>query len=86
MLKGKKVMHLGQEQGFDFLPGQSVILNSHERMVIDFPEAEEANPTRCIALTLSSDLIQRTVERANDQFTRLDGASWSLDYCNYFTY
>lgn len=84
MLKGKKVMHLGQDKGFDFLPGQSVILNSHEQMVIDFPEAEEANPTRCIALTLSSDLIQRTVERANDQFTLLDGASWSLDYSNYF--
>jgi AraC-like DNA-binding protein len=84
MLKGKKVMHLGHDKGFDFLPGQSVILNSHEQMVIDFPEAEEANPTRCIALTLSSDLIQRTVERANDQFTLLDGASWSLDYSNYF--
>jgi AraC-like DNA-binding protein len=84
MLKGKKVMHLGQAQGFDFLPGQSVILNSHEQMVIDFPDAEASNPTRCIALTLSSDLIQRTVERANDQFSRLDGASWSLDYSNYF--
>ena len=84
MLKGKKVMHLGHDRGFDFLPGQSVILNSHEQMVIDFPEAEEANPTRCIALTLSSDLIQQTVERANDQITRLDGANWSLDYSNYF--
>ena len=83
MLKGKKVMHLGQHHQFDFLPGQSVILNSHEQMMIDFPEAELENPTRCIALTLSSDLIQRTVERANDHATRLDGAAWSLDFNNY---
>ena len=65
MLKGKKVMHLRQQDAFEFLPGQSVILNSHEQMVIDFPEAEETKPTRCIGLTLSSDLIHRTVKRAD---------------------
>jgi len=84
MLKGKKVMHLRHDQPFDFFPGQSVILNSHEQMVIDFPEAEENNPTRCIALTLSSDLIQNTVQRVNDHTPLLDGQAWSLDYSNYF--
>jgi len=84
MLKGKKVMHLRRDQPFDFFPGQSVILNSHEQMVIDFPEAEENNPTRCIALTLSSDLIQNTVQRVNDHTPLLDGQAWSMDYSNYF--
>ncbi len=84
MLKGKKVMHLRQDKPFDFFPGQSVIINSHEQMVIDFPEAEETNPTRCIALTLSSELIQRTVERANEKAPMMDGANWSLDYNHYF--
>ncbi len=84
MLKGKKVMHLRRDQPFDFFPGQSVILNSHEQMVIDFPEAEENNPTRCIALTLSSDLIQNSVQRVNDHTPLLDGQAWSMDYSNYF--
>lgn len=84
MLKGKKVMHLRRDDPFDFFPGQSVILNSHEQMVIDFPEAAETNPTRCIALTLSNDLIRRTVERANDQVRLLDNGQWELDYSRYF--
>lgn len=84
MLKGKKVMHVGKKQSFDFFPGQSVILNSHEQMHIDFPEARETDPTRCIALTLSSDLIKHTVERANDQLLRQDGHTWELDYEQFF--
>ncbi|HLP94567.1 MAG TPA: AraC family transcriptional regulator [Saprospiraceae bacterium] len=84
MLKGKKVMHVGRKQSFDFFPGQSVILNSHEQMLIDFPEARETDPTRCIALTLSNDLIKHTVERANDQLLRLDGHAWELDYEQFF--
>ena len=40
MIRGKKVMHLTDLPSFEFLPGESVIVPSHEIMQIDFPEAK----------------------------------------------
>ena len=46
MLSGKKIMHLKHRNPFDFFPGESVVLPSNEKMIIDFPLAttkEEKN-------------------------------------------
>jgi hypothetical protein len=61
MLKGKKVMHLFDKPGFDYLPGESVIVPPNELMRIDFPEAKWDNPTQCIALSISKEMIENTL-------------------------
>lgn len=70
MLKGKKVMHLPSKGPFDYLPGESVLIQPSEKMVIDFPEAKETNPTQCLALAISKQKIQQTVDLLNDRFPR----------------
>merc|ERR1711991_1148731 len=66
MLSGKKVMKLPKRQAFDYLPGESVILPPGELMNIDFPDAERQSPTQCIALTISDDVIKKTIDMLND--------------------
>lgn len=85
MLEGKKVMHLDDHTAFDFLPGESLILPADELMCIDFPEAEMKNPTRCLAMTISEDIIRHTVDLLNESQAKLDGQWEFTDYNFHFT-
>jgi AraC family transcriptional regulator len=85
MLEGKKVMHLHNMHAFDFLPGESLILPSDELMCIDFPEAEMNNPTRCLAMAISEEIIRDTIQFLNEKQQKLD-AEWTFtDYNFHFT-
>jgi AraC-like DNA-binding protein len=80
MLRGKKVMHLFGSEQFDYLPGESVIVPDHEEMVIDFPEADEAHPTQCIALAVQADLLQDTLNLLNENYSKAENNdSWKID-------
>ncbi|WP_111672595.1 AraC family transcriptional regulator [Algoriphagus litoralis] len=80
MLKGKKVMHLFDKPGFDYLPGESVIVPPNELMKIDFPEAELDNPTQCIALSISKEMIENTFNLLNETFSdKVLTQEWGLD-------
>jgi len=84
MIEGKKIMHLGEKPAFDFLPGESVILPPDKEMVIDFPEATEERPTRCLALAISPECIHRTLDQLNDRFPRLEKKDqWRFNDDNY---
>jgi AraC-like DNA-binding protein len=86
MFHGKKVMHLNERSPFDFLPGESLILPSKEMMCIDFPEAREDNPTRCLAMEISEERLLHVVRLMNEKMTRIDGEEWTLlDYNFHFT-
>lgn len=79
MLAGKKVMKLRDRERFDYLPGESLILSPGETMVIDFPEAGRNNPTQCIALTISDDLIKQTIDQLNERFPKQkDWGRWEI--------
>lgn len=80
MLKGKKVMHLFGNPGFEYLPGESVIVPPNEVMKIDFPEAEMENPTQCIALSISKEMIENTFNLLNERFSsKVLTQEWGLD-------
>ena len=85
MLKGKKVMHLFDKQGFDYMPGESVIVPANTVMKIDFPEASMANPTQCLALAIDNKKIADTLNFLNEKYPREGSKSlWQLDKQNFF--
>lgn len=79
MLRGKKVMHLSDGPGFDYLPGESVIVPPSEVMKIDFPEANKETPTQCLALAISAEQIQDTIGLLNERHTKAEaGEEWQI--------
>jgi len=87
MLRGKKVMHLFDKKGFDYFPGQTVIVPPAVTMEIDFPEASNLNPTQCIALAIDQEQIQKTIAYLNEFFPK-EGSNekWLLNYDEYHFY
>ena len=80
MFRGKKVMHLFDKKGFEYLPGESVIVPANEEMVIDFPEANYSNPTQCMALAIKSEQIKETVNLLNEKYAKIDEHEpWKID-------
>ncbi|SNC68152.1 transcriptional regulator, AraC family [Hymenobacter gelipurpurascens] len=80
MLRGRKVMHLAGQPAFDYLPGESVIVGENQTMVIDFPEADEAHPTQCLAVAIPTDTIRQTVDLLNEKHPRAEEhLPWHLD-------
>ncbi|MBL3658329.1 AraC family transcriptional regulator [Fulvivirga sediminis] len=84
MLKGKKVMTLPHQPSFDYLPGESVILPPGEVMNINFPEARLDNPTQCLALTISDEMIKKTLDKLCEYFPKADTwGQWQIDYSSF---
>lgn len=83
MIRGKKVMSLSNMSPFGFLPGESVALPSDELMRIDFPEATFQSPTQCLALAISRERLQQTVDFLNQGGGRVDGTEWNTLNFNY---
>lgn len=86
MLRGKKVMHLSDNEGFDYLPGETVIVPSNVEMKIDFPEASKQNPTQCLALALDHSKINEILNLLNEKYPKGQDEYWQLNANNYFFY
>lgn len=80
MISGKKVMKLPERDPFEYLPGESVILPPGELMKIDFPEAAFGNPTQCLALTISNEVIQKTFDLLGEYYPKDPSwGKWEID-------
>jgi AraC-like DNA-binding protein len=78
-------MHLFDKPAFDYLPGETVIVPANETMVIDFPEAETANPTQCIALAVDEQYMNTTLQYLNTFYNsaKEDAHEWKLQFNKY---
>ncbi|MDQ2771369.1 MAG: AraC family transcriptional regulator [Bacteroidota bacterium] len=80
MLRGKKVMHLPYRPAFDYLPGESVVVDKDELMEIDFPDACLCQPTQCLAVVIAPDTIRHTVELLNERYPRTETHQpWAIE-------
>ncbi|UTN02857.1 AraC family transcriptional regulator N-terminal domain-containing protein [Flavobacterium bizetiae] len=87
MLRGKKIMHLFDDPGFDYLPGETVVIPPNVEMKIDFPEASRENPTQCLALAIDKSKINHTLNFLNEHYPKEGSDSyWQLNHQNYFFY
>lgn len=85
MLRGKKVMHLFDRPGFDFLPGETIVLPDHTDMKVDFPEADKKHPVQCATLAIDWDIVNRTLDYLNENYPG-DSAEWALNFNRYHFY
>ena len=84
MVRGKKIMHLFDKPSFDYLPGETVIVPADETMIIDFPEAQAANPTQCIALAVDATYINNSLLYLNQFYNAPDERrEWKLQFNQY---
>jgi len=86
MLRGKKVMHLLDQEAFHYLPGHTMVVPPHLKMMIDFPEASDQTPTQCVALAIDRLQIIDTVHYLNEFYPRTEGAKWSFSFTQHHFY
>ncbi|TVT36611.1 AraC family transcriptional regulator [Hymenobacter setariae] len=86
MLRGKKVMHLRDQQAFAYLPGHTMVVPPNLKMLIDFPEASDETPTQCVALAIDRLQVIDTVNYLNAFYPRTDGEPWHLSLSQHAFY
>lgn len=83
MIQGRKIMHLRDRPGFNFLPGESVMLPRDELMVIDFPDAKKGQATKCLALEIDPDEIRKVTEHMEEHRPRCGKDGWRRKDSNF---
>lgn len=84
MITGKKVIHFDGAEPFGFVPNESLVVPSSQKIQIDFPVAKEDDPTQCITVEIDRNKVQHIVGRINELQPRMnDSGTWGYDDNNY---
>jgi AraC family transcriptional regulator of arabinose operon len=86
MLRGKKVMHLSNQEEFHYLPGNTMVVPPNLKMMIDFPEASDENPTQCVALAIDRLQIIDTVNYLNEHHPKTEDEKWVFTVNQHYFY
>jgi len=80
MMTGRKVIHAGVHDPFDFRPGESLVVPAERNIHIDFPEARRGEPTTCITLEIDQDRLNQLLDRLNEVAPRSpDSGTWEYE-------
>lgn len=84
MMRGRKIMTLEDQQTFDFLPGESVILPEGVTMKVGFPEADKKRPVQCATLALDWDMVNKNLAFLNESYPIKEAPyEWKLNFAHY---
>lgn len=83
MISGRKIMRMRGMDTFSFVPGESVMLPSNEYMDIDFPDATEETPTKCLTLSVDQEKMQAVTEFMNEKMPKADAGIWKFSSDNF---
>ncbi|MFC6101286.1 helix-turn-helix domain-containing protein [Olivibacter domesticus] len=84
MMRGRKVMSLDGDDGFVFLPGESVILPQGISMKVDFPDADLKHPVQCATLALDWDMVNKNLAFLNEHYPNTAPPfEWKLNFARY---
>ena len=81
MVTGRKVVHTAAGEAIPFLPMESLVVPSGETITIDFPEASDARPTKCLTVEIDRARVRGIVDRLNETAPR-SGESGEWDYAD----
>ncbi len=80
MVSGRKVMHDHYSaSGELFLPHESYVMPPGEHVEIDFPDANEQQPTTCLTIEISRERIQ-TISNRMQSLVKIDVPDHSWEY------
>jgi AraC-like DNA-binding protein len=84
MLRGKKTVGLKNENRFDFIPGETLILPEGTKFNVDFPEVDMRHPVQCATLVLDWEKVKSTIDFLNYTYPSGDKTnSWDLNFTQY---
>jgi AraC-like DNA-binding protein len=80
MVTGRKIMHGSNDShGQEFLPHESYVMPPGEYVEIDFPDANEQQPTTCLTIEIPKQRIETISDRMRD-VTLLDELKHDWEY------
>jgi AraC-like DNA-binding protein len=65
MVSGKKVIWKNAHESYEFVPGETLIIPSSQKLTFDFPDASIENPAQCLTFSIDPDKLLETVRSFN---------------------
>lgn len=80
MVTGKKVVHTASGHAIPFLPLESLVVPTGQTIEIDFPDASDDAPTKCLTIEIDRARVRRVAERLNETAPRAaESGDWRYD-------